>query len=75
MDAEKAAADGSREVAMQDRRSVSLFRKAILRKERNRSIREPMPRQSLLEMLSGWGALNEEFPEIDDLEPVEDVSL
>lgn len=46
---------------------------ALLRKEGNRLIVEPMPRPSLLEVLSTWGPLEEEFPEIDDLKPVEDV--
>jgi antitoxin VapB len=46
---------------------------AVLRKEGNRLIVEPMPRRSLLELLSTWDALEEEFPEIDDLEPLEDV--
>lgn len=48
---------------------------ALLRKEGNRLIVEPMPRQSLLELLATWEPLDEEFPEIDDLEPVEDVAL
>ena len=48
---------------------------ALLRKEGNRLIVEPVPRRSLLQLLSTWGPLDEEFPEIDDLEPVEDVSL
>jgi antitoxin VapB len=48
---------------------------AILRKEGNRLIVEPMPRPSLLELLSTWEPLEEEFPEIDDLEPIEDVDL
>jgi antitoxin VapB len=36
---------------------------------------EPMPRPSLLELLATWEPLEEEFPEIDDLQPVEDVDL
>ena len=48
---------------------------AILRKEGNRLIVEPMPRRSLLELLSTWEPLDEEFPEIDDLGPVEGVDL
>jgi antitoxin VapB len=48
---------------------------AILRREGNRLIVEPMPRPSLLELLSTWEPLDEEFPEIDDLEPVEDMDL
>lgn len=48
---------------------------AILRKEGNRLIVEPMARPVLLELLSTWDSLDEELPEIDDLDPVEDVSL
>jgi antitoxin VapB len=48
---------------------------ALLRKEGDRLIVEPMPRKSLLELLSTWSPLEEEFPDIDDLEPVEDVNL
>jgi antitoxin VapB len=50
-------------------------REALLRKEWDRLIVEPMPRPSLLELLATWTPLDEEFPEIDDLEPVEDVNL
>jgi hypothetical protein len=32
-------------------------------------------RPSLLELLSTWTPLEEEFPDIDDLEPIEDVDL
>lgn len=48
---------------------------ALLRKEGDRLIVEPMPRPSLLELLSTWVPLDEEFPAIDDLEPIEDVNL
>ena len=48
---------------------------AVLRKEGNRLVVEPMPRPALLALLATWEPLEEEFPEIDDLEPVEDVSL
>jgi len=48
---------------------------AILRKEGNRLIVEPMPRPSLLELLATWEPIDEELPEIDDLGPVEDVDL
>jgi antitoxin VapB len=48
---------------------------ALLRKEGDRLIVEPMPRPSLLALLASWGPLEEEFPEIDDLEPVETVDL
>jgi len=48
---------------------------ALLRKEGERLIVEPMPRRSLLELLSTWDPLDEELPEIDDLEPIEEVHL
>jgi antitoxin VapB len=48
---------------------------AVLRKEGHRLVVEPMPRPSLLELLSTWEPLDEDFPEIDDLGPAEDVSL
>jgi antitoxin VapB len=48
---------------------------AILRKEGNRLIVEPMPRPSLLDLLSTWDPLDEELPEIEDLEPLEDVDF
>ena len=47
---------------------------ALLRKEGNRLIVEPLPRPSLLEVLSGWGPLDEEFPDIDD-RLIEDVEI
>jgi antitoxin VapB len=48
---------------------------ALLRKEGDRLVVEPMPRPSLLELLSTWGPLGEDFPAMDDLRPVEDVNL
>jgi antitoxin VapB len=48
---------------------------ALLRKEGERLILEPVPRRSLLELLATWDPLDEEFPEIDDLEPIEEVRL
>lgn len=48
---------------------------ALLRKEGNRLIVEPIPQPSLLEILSSWDPLPEEFPDVDDLEPIEDVNL
>jgi antitoxin VapB len=48
---------------------------ALLRKEGDRLVVEPMPRRSLLELLSTWGPLDEDLPAIDDLGPVEDVNL
>ena len=43
--------------------------------ETDRSFVESVPRRSLLELVSTWAPLDEEFPEIDDLEPIEDVDL
>lgn len=48
---------------------------ALIRKEGDRLIVEPVPRRSLLAVLSTWAPLEEEFPDIDDLEPIEDVNL
>ena len=48
---------------------------ALLHKEGDRLIVEPVPRRSLLEVLSTWAPLREEFPNVDDLGPVEDVNL
>lgn len=48
---------------------------ALLRKEGNRLVIEPVRRPSLLELAASWEPLSEEFPEIDDLEPLEDVDL
>lgn len=48
---------------------------AVLRKEGNRLIVEPVGRPSLLEVLSRWAPLAEEIPDVDDLEPIEDVDL
>jgi antitoxin VapB len=48
---------------------------ALLRKEGDRLVVEPMLRRSLLELLSTWEPLDKDLPEIDDLGPVEDVNL
>jgi len=48
---------------------------ALLRKEGDRLVVEPMPRPSLLALLSTWDPLDEDFPAVDDLRPVEDVNL
>jgi len=48
---------------------------AILRKEGDHLVVEPMPRPSLLALLSTWEPLAVEFPEVDDLGPADDVSL
>ena len=43
---------------------------AIIRKEGQRLIIEPIPqRNKLLALLAGWVSLEEDFPEIDDLPP------
>ncbi len=48
---------------------------ALMRKEGDRLVVEPMPRPSLLELLSTWGPLDEDLPTIDDFRPVKDVNL
>lgn len=48
---------------------------ALLRKEGNRLVIEPVRRPSLLELAASWEPLDEEFPEIEDLEPLKDVDL
>ncbi len=47
----------------------------LLHKEGDRLIVEPVPRKSLLDVLATWGPLDEEFPEVGGLEPIEDVDL
>lgn len=42
---------------------------AILRKEGNRLIIEPVQGRSLLVMLATWEPLEEDFPRIEDLPP------
>jgi len=42
---------------------------AIMRKEGERLIIEPVPKASLLEVLASLAPLGEEFPPIDDLPP------
>ena len=49
---------------------------ALLRKEGDRLVVEPVRRPSVLELLASWEPLEEEFPDIDsDLPPLEDVDL
>ena len=48
---------------------------ALLRKEGDRLILEPVRRPSVLELLASWEPLEEEFPEIEDPPPVDDVDL
>ena len=43
---------------------------ALLRKEGDRLIIEPMPRPSLLELRPTWAPLDEDFPAVDDLRPL-----
>ncbi len=42
---------------------------AIIRKEGDRLIVEPIHRPSLLALLATWEPLDEDFPEIEDLPP------
>lgn len=44
-------------------------------KEESQPVVEPIPRKTLLEVLAIWGPLDEEFPDVDNLEPIEDVNL
>jgi antitoxin VapB len=48
---------------------------ALLRKEGDRLIFEPMPRPTLLQLLATWEPLDEDFPDLETLEPVEKVEL
>lgn len=48
---------------------------ATLRKEGHRLIVEPVQKQSLLALLASWEPLDESFPELDDLQPLDDVDL
>ncbi|MEA1650965.1 AbrB/MazE/SpoVT family DNA-binding domain-containing protein [Nitrospirillum sp. BR 11164] len=47
---------------------------AVMRKEGDRLIIEPVKRKSLLALLAEWEPLDEGLPEIEDL-PAEDVNL
>lgn len=49
---------------------------AIMRKEGNRLIIEPIPNrnQALLDLLASWEPLDEDFPEIEEL-PLEDEDI
>ena len=44
-------------------------KEAIMRKQGNRLIVEPTRRQTLLGLLAGWAAFENEFPEIEDNAP------
>ena len=48
---------------------------ALLRKEGNRLVVEPVRRRSLLEIAASWEPLDEDFPEIEDPPPLDDVNL
>jgi len=50
---------------------------ALLRKEGNRLIVEPVLKPNLLELAASWEPLDEEFPDInvEDLPPLRDVDL
>jgi antitoxin VapB len=48
---------------------------ALLRKEGNRLVIEPVRRPSLLELLASWEPLNEGLPDIEELEPLDEVDL
>ena len=49
---------------------------AIVRKEGNRLIVEPVEKRGLLNILSGLKKLDETFPDIDDeLPPLDDITL
>lgn len=49
--------------------------RAIIRKEGERLIIEPEPRQSLRTLLRSWEPLDVDFPDIDDMPPLDDVEL
>jgi antitoxin VapB len=49
---------------------------AIVRKEGNRLIVEPVEKRGLLKILAGLKKLDETFPDIDDeLPPLDDIAL
>lgn len=48
---------------------------ALLRKEGDRLVVEPVRRRSLLELAASWEPLDEDFPEIEDPPPLDDVDL
>lgn len=47
---------------------------AVIRKEGNRLIIEPMAKNGLAALLSSWETINDDFPEIEDpILPQEDI--
>lgn len=51
-------------------------KEALLRKDGDRLVIEPVKRQSLLALLATWKPLGEKFPDVDrKLRPADDVTL
>ncbi len=48
---------------------------ATMRKDGDRLIIEPKPRKSLLELLATLEPIEEDFPEMDDLPPLDEIDL
>ena len=49
---------------------------ALISRDGDRLIIEPLRKSGLLELLAGWEALDEEFPDVDEgLLPLRDVKL
>ncbi len=49
---------------------------AVIRKEGNKLIIEPVQRRSLLKVIAGWKPLPDNFPDVDaDLLPLDDIEL
>lgn len=49
---------------------------AVIRKEGDSLVIEPVRKGRLLKLLQGWDPIDEEFPDVDsDLEPLDDVPL
>jgi antitoxin VapB len=48
---------------------------AIMRKDGPRLVIEPAPRKSLIELLDSWEPIEDEFPDIDDLPPLDDIEI
>jgi antitoxin VapB len=49
--------------------------KAMIRKEGERLIIEPIKKRSLADLLASWEPLDEDSPEIEDLPPEDDVDF
>lgn len=49
---------------------------AVIRKEGNKLIIEPVENRSLLKVIAGWQPLPDDFPDVDaDLLPLDDIEL